>query len=194
MCRSPRSARNRARSSGLRAAALVIVVGNVADDLQSVLIKRQEPRLLHRDRASRDRMGVQYAVDFRPRLVHSTRDRKATAVDRNVRGLDLLAVGIDLDQRGGGHLLEQQPVWVDQKMPFRARHARGDAGVDQIRPAEEIDEPVAGREVAANPPFLGRHPRRHCGRRPGHYLLLRVRLSAHDRTPRLSLSRIAGCV
>jgi hypothetical protein len=73
------------------------------------------------------------------------------------RGLDLVALDIDLDQRRRGNLVEQQTVGVDQKMVMPPRHARGDPGVDQVRPSEQIDEAVAGSKIDPRLPFrLGR--------------------------------------
>jgi hypothetical protein len=34
-------------------------------------------------------------------------------------------------------------------MVLRARDARRDAGIDQVRPAEQVDEPIAGGEIDA---------------------------------------------
>ena len=34
-------------------------------------------------------------------------------------------------------------------MVLRARDARRDTGIDQVRPAEQVDEPIAGGEIDA---------------------------------------------
>ena len=34
-------------------------------------------------------------------------------------------------------------------MVLRARDARRDAGIDQVRPAEQVNEPIAGGEIDA---------------------------------------------
>jgi hypothetical protein len=49
---------------------------------------------------------------------------------------------------------------VDQEMVVRSRHARGDAGVDQIRPAKQIDKAIAGGKIDPRLPFRISHPRR----------------------------------
>jgi hypothetical protein len=43
----------------------------------------------------------------------------------------------------------QHAETVDQEMVLRARDARRDAGIDQVRPAEQVDEPIAGGEIDA---------------------------------------------
>jgi hypothetical protein len=98
-------------------------------------------------------VGVKHASHFRPGHVHGAGYRKAAAVDLAIRGLDLVALDIDLDQRRRGNLVEQQTVGVDQKMIVPPRHARGDPGVDQVRPSEQIDEAVAGSKIDPRLPF-----------------------------------------
>src|SRR5262249_22774936 len=64
-----------------------------------------------------------------------------------IRLLDQIAVEIDLDQVRGRHLIEQQPEAVEQEMAGLTGHARRDVGVDQVGPAEVLDQPVARREI-----------------------------------------------
>jgi len=98
-------------------------------------------------------VGVKYASHFRPGHVHSAGKRKAAAVDLAFRGLDLIALGVNLHQRRRSNLFEQETVGVDQEMVVPAWHARRDACVDQIRPSEQIDKAVAGGKVEARLPF-----------------------------------------
>src|SRR4051812_24595826 len=89
--------------------------------------------------------------------------RETAAVDRLVRRLDIVAVAVDLDQRGGGDLVVEHAEPVDQEMLLPAGYARGDAGVDQVGPAEQIDQPIARREIDPGAPFGLAEPRsRHC--------------------------------
>src|SRR5438045_4377205 len=59
---------------------------------------------------------------------------------------DALPILVDLDQAGGGDLVEEHAVGVDQEMILRSRHARRDVRVHEVFPAEVRDEPVAGRD------------------------------------------------
>src|SRR3954453_24224376 len=81
------------------------------------------------------------------------RDCKSAAIDRGVRRLDVVAVAVDLDQRRCGDLVVEQVNAVDQEMHGHSRYSRRDARVDQIRPAKQVDQPVAGREIDSPPPF-----------------------------------------
>jgi hypothetical protein len=138
---------------GMSPGALIVVIGNVADHLQRILVDRQQSRLLHRHRAAGDRVGMDDAGDFRARPVDRAGDREAAAVDRVLRGFDRIASAVDLDQGRGGDLLIQHAVGVDQEVILRPGHAGGDPRVDQIRPAEPVDEAVAGGEIDPGLPF-----------------------------------------
>jgi len=78
---------------------LVIVIGDVADHLQRMLVERQQPVLLHRHGAAGDRVRMEHTTQFWPGYMHCAGYREAGAVDLPFRGLDLVALGIDLDQR-----------------------------------------------------------------------------------------------
>lgn len=73
----------------------------------------------------------------------------------------LIAVQIDLDEARRGDLVEHQPIRVDEKVMLGARHARGDMGVDQIVPAVQRDQAIAGGEIDPLLPLSLRHIRRH---------------------------------
>src|SRR5262245_59811813 len=100
-------------------------------------------------------MGVDDAID----VVASGMDRAVNDEPGFVHGsvwlLDEIAVEIDLDEVRSGHLLEQQPETVEQEMTWLARNARRNVGVDQIGPAEMLDQPVARGEIDALLPFGG---------------------------------------
>ena len=138
---------------GAAAGAGVVVVGDVANHAERMLVQREEPGFLHRHGAAGDRMGVDDAGDLRAGLMDRARDRKAAAIDRVLGGLDIVTVGVELDQRGGGDLLVQETIGVDQEMLVRPRDARGDPGVDQVRPAKPVDEPIARRQFDPGLPF-----------------------------------------
>src|SRR5947207_11010102 len=112
-----------------------------------MLVERQQPVFLHRHSAACNRVGVEHTSHFRPGEMHRAGYRKAAAVDFAFRGLDLVALGVDLDQRRRSNLFEQETVGIDQEMVVSPWYASGDASVDQIRPSEQIDEAVAGGKV-----------------------------------------------
>src|SRR5215510_6830735 len=100
-------------------------------------------------------MGVDDAID----VVASAMDRAVNDEPGFVHGsvwlLDEIAVEIDLDEVRSGHLLEQQPETVEQEPTGLARNARRNVGVDQVGPAEMLDQPVARGEIDALLPFGG---------------------------------------
>ena len=100
-----------------REAAVVVVVGDPADEAQRVLIDRLEPRALDRGQRSRvGHVGVQDAAQIGPGHVHA-------AVDVERRGLDLavagehLAVDVDPQQIARAQLAEVAAVGIDQELP-----------------------------------------------------------------------------
>ena len=65
--------------------------------------------------------------------------------------VDLAAVEGHLDEAGRGDLAEHPAVGVDQEVVFRTGHARRDVGEDQIVPAVQRHQSVAGSQVDAGP-------------------------------------------
>src|ERR1700724_1196023 len=117
--------------------------------------------------------------------MHRAGNRKAAAVDRALRRLDLVAFDIDLDQRRRSDLFEQETVGIDQEMVVAPRHARRDACVDQIRPSEQIDKAVAGGKAEARLPFrLGYLLKGNFWYRHGRFL--------HRKSPAVERTRPAG--
>ena len=68
-----------------------------------------------------------------------------------------IAVEIDLDQARGRDLLVQHAVGIDEDVVLGLGHARGDVVVDEVGHAVERHQPVAGGQIDARLPFLGRH-------------------------------------
>ena len=65
--------------------------------------------------AAGNRVSVEHAGDFRPRPMERARYREPAAVDFGFRGLELVAIGIDLDQRRRSNLVEQKTVGLIRK-------------------------------------------------------------------------------
>ena len=114
-----------------------------------MLAQREQPVLHGRHRDSGLGMGVDDAVD----IVAAAMDRAVNDESGPVHGgiglIDQVAVEIDLDEVGGGHLVEQQPEAVEQKVAGLVRDARRNVRIDQIGPAEMLDQTVTGRELDA---------------------------------------------
>ena len=86
-------------------------------------------------------------------------DDEARLVHGMGRLADDVAVDIDLHQVRGGDLVVAEAERVDQEVCLLARHARGEMAVDQLCPAEMVDQSIGGGELAAQHPFalLRRH-------------------------------------
>src|SRR5436190_14295699 len=80
---------------------------------------------------------------------------EASFVDGSLGVVDDIAFQVDLDEIGSRDLLEKEAEAVEQEMSGLAGHARGNVCVDQIGPAEMIDQPVARRQIDALLPFCG---------------------------------------
>jgi len=86
-------------------------------------------------------------------------DHVARFVDAVV-GLGLpddLALDVDLHQARCRDLLVEHAVKVDQQMVLAAGDARGDVVVDEVGHSVFVDQAVAGGEIDARLPLLGRH-------------------------------------
>jgi hypothetical protein len=71
-----------------------------------------------------------------PRHVHCAVDHEAGRVDAEIGAIvNDIAIAIDLDQARGRNLVKQQAVRIDQELILVTRQARGDVGMDQVRPA-----------------------------------------------------------
>ena len=82
-----------------------------------------------------------------PVLVDGAVDDEAGRVEAVLAGFDEVAFEVDLHQVGGGDLVVAQTVGVDQKMVIRSRHPQGDVAIDQLAPAQVMEDPVGGGEL-----------------------------------------------
>ena len=101
------------------------------------------------------RVGVHDAVGVFPVLVDGAVDDEAGRIEGVFRRLDEVAVEIDLHQAGGGDLVVAQAVRVDEEVVLRPRHPHGDVAVDQLAPAEVVENPVRRGELDAQVPLGG---------------------------------------
>src|SRR4051812_48157854 len=115
------------------------------------------------------------------------RDCKSAAIDRGVRRVDVVAIAVDLDQRRCGDLVVEQVNAVDQEMLGRSGYSRRDARVDQVRPAKQVDQPVAGRKIDPRPPLDLAHPRPRYRRHRHIAILSQTRRLTYPHLPTLTV-------
>ena len=83
------------------------------------------------------------------------------AVNHETRGIHVrrtfehIAVFVDLDQVGRGHLFVKQPETVHQEGMIGARHARGDVVPHRVVPPKQVGQAKHRGEIDAHVP-LGR--------------------------------------
>ena len=107
-------------------------------------------------RRSVSRVKVHDAAGVLARLVDGRMDGEAAGL-MLIRSRVSFAVEVDLDQARRRDLLEHHPVGIDQEVMVRARHARRNVGVDEVVPAVQGDEAIAGGEIDALVPLGVRH-------------------------------------
>jgi hypothetical protein len=100
-------------------------------------------------------MGVQHAMDIRAGLVHGAVDNEAGRVDGEGRVDHLVAMLVHFHQRRRGDLVVHQPVRVDQEVVLGTGSPRADVREHEVAPAIQGDQPIAGRKVHAQLPFIG---------------------------------------
>ena len=138
--------------------ALIVVIADMADEPHRGLRQRQQPARHRRHRHAGAGVGVEHAGDVRPRLVDGAVDHVTGFVDAVVGvGLpDDLALDVDLDQARRGDLLVEHAVEIDEQMIVAAGNARRDVVVDEVGHPVLVDQAIAGGEVDARLPLLGR--------------------------------------
>ena len=81
--------------------ALIIVIGDAVEELEAVLLHRDQPFLEAGDRDAGAGVGVDHSVEVRPRPVDAGVDDVARRVDPRAGIVDRRAVQVDLDQARG---------------------------------------------------------------------------------------------
>ena len=128
----------------------------MGDELRG-LVHRQQAFHAARDCRSIRCVEMKHATGILADLMDRRMDGEARRVDAVFALAELVAVKIDLHEARRGDFLEHQPVRVDQEVMVRPRHARRDVGVDQVVPAVQRDETIAGGEIDALVPLGVRH-------------------------------------
>jgi hypothetical protein len=134
--------------------ALVVVIGQRREHEDRLLRDRQHAAPLGRHGDAVQGVQVDDAAGVLARGVDRAVDGEAGRVDL-VRAVHHLgAAEIHLDQAGGGDLVEQHPVRVDEEVVLRPGHPRRDVGEDQVVPPVVGDQPVAGGQIHSLAPLL----------------------------------------
>jgi hypothetical protein len=136
--------------------SLVVVVAERAHDDRRLLRQRQQPVRLGADAHAGARVGVNHAGHVGTRVMDRAVDDEAGAVDAVRRLAELSSLVIDDDQRRRRHLVEHQAVGIDQEPVLAVGpggQSRTDVREDQVTPAIERNQPVAGGEIDPRPPF-----------------------------------------
>ena len=131
----------------------IIVVGDVFAHDHGGLADRQQAFLLRGDGHALVCVEVHHDGRIFAGGVDGRVDGEAGGIDHRVGFLDDVAVQIDFDEGGGGNLLEEVTIWVDQEMMLRARDPVGDMGEDHVVPAVEGRQTVQGGEIDPRFPF-----------------------------------------
>jgi len=120
---------------------------------QFVLSREIGKGMLERGRGKRGRrMRVEHEVIVGVMQMNRAVNHETRGVDVG-RALEHLAVLVDLDQVGRGHLLVEQAETMHQKRVIGARHARGDVIPDGVVPAEQMGQAEHRREIDPHLPF-----------------------------------------
>ncbi|MNN59054.1 hypothetical protein D3C81_1741420 [compost metagenome] len=138
------------------------MVGDIAGEEHRRLEQWQQAFFQRRDGHAVDAVQVQHAVGVVAHLVHRAVDGEAGLVGLVARLAQLVAVEVDLQQAGGGDLVECQAERVDQELVVAPRHAHGDVVGDQVAPAEQLDQSIGGGQVDTRLPFQGIQVFSHC--------------------------------
>jgi hypothetical protein len=139
--------------------SFIVVIADMADEPHRGLRQRKQPARHRRYRYAGTGMGMEHAGDVRPRLVDRAVDHVTRFVDAVVGvGLpDDLALDVDLHQARRRDLLVEHAVEVDEQVILAAGDARRDVVVDEVGHPVFVHEAIAGGEVDARLPFLGRN-------------------------------------
>ena len=143
--------------------ALIAVIGQRTQNKGALLADGQQALLLRCHGHACTRVGVDHALHIGPGFMHGAVNDEACGVHGKRRLHELVAGHVHLDQRRGGDLVKHQPVGVDEKVVICPRQACADVGEDQIAPAVEGHQPVAGRKIGAQLPLFGADQMLHAG-------------------------------
>ncbi len=130
-----------------------VVIRDLSVQLRRIEIGERQAvaRAAHGHR--RRRMHVHHAMRVGQRRMDRRVECEAGRIDRPVGMPDHVAVDVDLHEIRRADLTVMEPERIDQEVAVLARHAQRDMVVDQLGPAEMIEDPVSGRELHARLPF-----------------------------------------
>ena len=133
--------------------ALIAMVGDLMLEQAGVLANRQQAFLLCRYADTGHCVKVDDVMRVLARSMNSRMDGETGRIDEAGCVLNDIALQVDLDQAGGGHLLEIPAIGVDQKMVLRPGHTGRDVGEDHVVPPMQRNKAVEGRQFYTGGPF-----------------------------------------
>ncbi len=137
--------------------ALIFMVGHAVDHQHGGLGQGQQTPFLGGDRHAGRGMEMHDTAYLGSRHVYGAVDGKSGWVHRKRALVHHLSLLIHLDQRGGGHLIEQHPQGVEQEVMRLPRKARRKMGENQIIPAVVGHQSVGSRQIHPDAPFCFTH-------------------------------------
>ena len=141
---------------GVHGDALELVVRHLAEQLRGVEVGVGQAFVEAAHGHGRRGVHVHHAVRVGHLLVDLAVEGEAGRVDRPVAVADDVALHVHLHQVRRAHLAVVQAEGVDQEVRLGARHAQRDVVVDQLAPAQVIEDAVGRGEPDAGVPLLGR--------------------------------------
>jgi hypothetical protein len=145
---SPSAATNLTALLRAQARPVVVVIAHLSRIGDAELVDRLQALGLRRDRGAADRVQVHHARCLGARLVDGAVDDPARRIDRLPAARLVGAGDVDLEQVGGGDLLEQHAERNEEKAPGRIGQAARQVRVDQVVHAAPGEHAVAGGELA----------------------------------------------
>ena len=146
---------------GIERQAFVIVIGDFPIKHLGMLRQWQKSTLEHRNRHSGAGVIMDHALDVGPRGMDRAVNDESRRMKIERRLVDNFAVEVDLDQAGGGGLIEHQSERGEQEMFLFAGYPRRYVGKDQLAPPVVICEAKKSRELDAGFPFRVADPPAH---------------------------------
>jgi hypothetical protein len=137
--------------------ALIVVIPQRRKNERRLLRNGEHATTLRADRHAGAGVRMEDALDVLTPGVYGAVDYESGTVDWQRRLAHLLALLVHEDKRRGGDLLEEQTVGIDEEVMLRPGKAGTDVREHEVGPAVAGNEPIAGRQVAAQLPLFGAH-------------------------------------
>ena len=129
------------------------MVANATIKLQRDLVQRQQPFFQARNCNASPRMRMHHPGCIVAGAVDGRVDGETGRIDLVRAIVELVAFGIDLDQRRRGDLFPAPAIGVDQKGIILVGDPCRDVGIDQVSHAVQRGKAVASRQILTRLPL-----------------------------------------